>query len=448
MLAQRGIEILSDDVLLSRLQGVLAESRVLLADVLALLGEVDARRLYLQKAYPSLFAYCVGEFRLSEDEAFARIQVARLCRRLPLVLEALRKGSIHLTAARLLAPHFSEANCEMLLAEAQGLSKREVEELVARLAPQPPVPDVIRKLPARQLARAAVTAPAPDVPEAPALPAASFVAVEVAPSPTSPPQTAPTLPRPSQATVAPSSEDAFKVQFTAPRSLRDKLREAQALLGADDVASVMEKALDALLVDVKKRRFALVASPRKEALPTARGAERHIPAAIRPAVYQRDEGRCTFQSRDGHRCDETRHLEFDHIQGFARMREHSVDGIRLLCRRHNQLEAKRLYGEAFMAEARGRAGEARGPVGAKMSRAAEAGQHVPERVPEAAASPKLKPATNERAPTTAGAKPSAPSSVRVAPAVAIQSPWAGQHVPELVRGVSSGQVPKPDVNRL
>ncbi|MFN0061603.1 MAG: HNH endonuclease [Myxococcaceae bacterium] len=361
MMTQRETEALSDDVLLSRLQGVLRESRELLADVLALLGEVDARRLYLQKAYPSLFAYCVAELRLSEDEAFARIQVARLCRRLPLVLEALRTGSIHLTAARLLAPHFTLANCEALLAEAKGLSKREVEELVARLAPQPPVPDVIRKLPVRWVSDVAPTPSAvvsdgtelPALPLAPlvASPAASSAAVEgiertfAEQSLTTPVHAAATPSRPPQATLAPLSEDAFKVQFTAPRSLRDKLREAQALLGDEDVASVMEKALDLLLVDVKKRRFALVPSPRKEALPTVRGAERHIPAAIRRALYQRDKGRCTFQSDDGHRCNETRHLEFDHIQGFARMREHSVDGIRLLCRRHNQLQAKRVYAD-------------------------------------------------------------------------------------------------------
>jgi len=35
------------------------------------------------------------------------------------------------------------------LAEAAGKSKREIEELVARLWPQPPVPTMVRKLPGR-----------------------------------------------------------------------------------------------------------------------------------------------------------------------------------------------------------------------------------------------------------------------------------------------------------
>ncbi|MFN0061048.1 MAG: HNH endonuclease [Myxococcaceae bacterium] len=345
MLTTKDTEALSDDALITRLHDVAAESCTLLADLLALLGEVDVRRLYLHRAYPSLFAYCVAELGLSEFAAYPRILVARLCRRFPAVLEALRAGRLHLAAARLLAPHLTEANCEVLLTEAKGRSKREVEEMVARIAPQASVPDSVRKLPVRQ--------PADTGGETSGLVVASVARVapsEIAPvqTPAATPASAPTLQRRSQAAVVPLAEDAFKVQFTAPRALRDKLREAQALLGADDVASVMEKALDALLIDIKKRRFALVPTPRKPPLPTVAGAERHIPAAILRAVYLRDEGRCTFEDDSGHRCNETRHLEFDHVQGFARMRQHNVEGVRLLCQAHNRLEAERLYGRDFV----------------------------------------------------------------------------------------------------
>ncbi|MFN0062701.1 MAG: hypothetical protein ACKVPX_09310 [Myxococcaceae bacterium] len=347
------VKDLSDDALLRQVKGALVQSRGLLADVLALLSEVDARRLYLNRAHPSLFAYCVAELGFSEDEAYARILVARACRRVPGVLEAVREGRIHLTAARLLAPHLTEANCEALLGEAAGRSRREVEEIVARLAPQPPVPDSIRKLPVRQPASAGdergalfIATASCEEPVAPSAVAGASAAVSASPG-------APTALRPPQPAFVPLAQDNFKVQFTAPRSLRDKLRKAQALLGADDVASVMEKALDLLLVDVKKRRFALVPTPRKTPLQTMRGAGRHVPAAIRRAVFLRDEGRCTFHDDRGHRCNETRHLEFDHIKGFARMRVHSVEGVRLLCSAHNLLEAERVYGPEFIAAASG-----------------------------------------------------------------------------------------------
>jgi hypothetical protein len=46
-------------------------------------------------------------------------------------------------------------------------------------------------------------------------------------------------------------------------------------------------------------------------------------------------------------------LEFDHVDGFARTHAHEVDGIRLLCRAHNQYAAEQTYGRAFMERARG-----------------------------------------------------------------------------------------------
>jgi len=45
-------------------------------------------------------------------------------------------------------------------------------------------------------------------------------------------------------------------------------------------------------------------------------------------------------------------LEVDHVEGFARTGRHEVDGLRLLCRAHNQHAAEQMYGRAFMEEAR------------------------------------------------------------------------------------------------
>ena len=55
------------------------------ADLLADLAEIDVRRFYLAMAYPSLFAYCVAELRLSEDAAYNRIKACRTARRFPAV---------------------------------------------------------------------------------------------------------------------------------------------------------------------------------------------------------------------------------------------------------------------------------------------------------------------------------------------------------------------------
>ena len=212
--------------------------------------------------------------------------------------------------------------------KATGKSKRQIEELVATLFPKPPAPAAIRKLPER---------PAPVL-------AVPMLAAQPPPPPRV--QHRPAVQR--------LTEDTYQIQFTATRAFRDQLQQAQDLLRHrvpnGDLAAIFEAALDSLVDAVKKERFALGRKARPAAL-TGSGS-RHIPDPIRRAVYQRDGGRCTFTDDRGRRCVETGALEFDHLDGFARTHLHSVAGIRLLCRPHNQYAAEQMYGRAFMQGAR------------------------------------------------------------------------------------------------
>ncbi|TMQ62517.1 MAG: HNH endonuclease, partial [Candidatus Eisenbacteria bacterium] len=122
---------LSDRELLRGLVSLLAHERATTAAVLAHIAEVDARRLYLPAAHPSMYAYCVQELGLSEDAAYKRIQAARVARQFPVIFEALAEGRLHLTAVGLLAPHLIPENADELLAAAAGKTKTEIEELLA-----------------------------------------------------------------------------------------------------------------------------------------------------------------------------------------------------------------------------------------------------------------------------------------------------------------------------
>jgi hypothetical protein len=63
------------------------------------------------------------------------------------------------------------------------------------------------------------------------------------------------------------------------------------------------------------------------------------------------------------RCDAAEFLEFHHIDPWARTGTHSVDGIALRCRAHNQYEARRVFGAEHMARIRKREGaESETPV--------------------------------------------------------------------------------------
>ncbi len=140
---------LSNSDLLARVKHLAGQERAVTAVLIAHLAELDERRLYLAEGCASLFTYCTQILHLSEHAAYGRIAAARASRTFPVILDLLSEGSMNLSTVCLLAPHLTPENHREILEMARHKTKRQVEELVARLRPQPPVPDTIRRLPAR-----------------------------------------------------------------------------------------------------------------------------------------------------------------------------------------------------------------------------------------------------------------------------------------------------------
>jgi hypothetical protein len=123
-----------------------AEENENVARIIAHLSEISRRGTYILLSYGSLFNYCVKRLRLSEGSISRRIQVARVSRRFPQILDAMFQGALSLTAASLLAPHLTEANAEKLIAEARGKTKREVQEIIVKFSPKPEFKPSRRKI--------------------------------------------------------------------------------------------------------------------------------------------------------------------------------------------------------------------------------------------------------------------------------------------------------------
>ena len=352
---------LTDPELLRGLASLVAQDRVTTATLLAHIAEFDARRLYLPAAYPSTFAYCVHELRLSEEAAFKRIHAARTARRFPAIFAALAEGRFHLSAVVMLAPHLSPENADELLAAATHRTKAEIEELLAQRFPRPDRPERVEAIPAPAL---------PGGPQAPGL------VDQHAPGRVEPPARRPT--------VAPLSPDRFLIQFTVGRDTQEKLRYAQDLLGhalpSGDVARVFDRALDTLIEHLERQKFAATPRPRRSGRPSTH--PRHVPAQVKRAVWERDGGQCTFVSEVGRRCPARKRLEFDHVEPVARGGRASVVGIRLRCHAHNQYEAECAFGAEFMRhkreEARRKAEARRQEADARAADAARARAAVEE----------------------------------------------------------------------
>jgi hypothetical protein len=348
---------LSDDELLRRLSALLSQSRRIEWELVAHIAEVDARRLYAREACESMFVYCTDILHLSEQEAYLRIAAARAAREHPMLLTMLGDGRLHLSGIAKLAPHLTLANRDVLLERATHKSKRQIEVLVADLAPRPDVPALIRKLPEPSHG-----------PSAAPLVAAVNEDRELGPDRVSAPDplqdgrplaTPSAVGKPSgRAAPEPLGAGRFKVQFTASAEFRDKLERLKGLMLSSvpdgDLARIFETAVTEALERREARRFAKVKTPRKTIADTAGPASssRYIPAPVRRGSHASDDGRCRFVSSGGRRCGTFRHVQFHHAVPWARGGEASPDNIHMMCRTHNLYLATKDYGEAVMARFR------------------------------------------------------------------------------------------------
>jgi hypothetical protein len=204
--------------------------------------------------------------------------------------------------------------------------------------------------------------------------------------------------RADETRVTLSGPQRYSVQFTASEEYVALVEEARALLAhalpSADLAEVHLRAMQTLVAALKKRKFAVSAReavrsaawvPSAEAAPSfpadlaesprapgcnaahkAEGAAfasehsarlprqrgRHVPAAVRRAVFERDGHRCAFVDERGERCRETARLELHHHEPFARGGPSTAENLSLHCAAHNALAAEGDFGRDFVLERR------------------------------------------------------------------------------------------------
>jgi len=350
---------LADHALLQSFEQLLTQDRGRNAELIAHIGEIDARRLYLPAGCSSMFDYCVRVWHMSEESAYKRIRAARAARSYPALLEALAEGRVHLSAIVALAAHLTPVNCDELLTAATHKTRAEVEHLLAARFPRPDVPTMVVPHPIgvaselRESGASAQATPSPSpqlspgtvVPSSePGLPLSMGPLLEQAPGALSP-----------GARLKPLSPGRYALQVTVDQETYEFLQRAKDLLAhagpSVETADVLRRALQLLVKQLEQRKFAETDSPRAR---RSHANGRYIPAEIKRAVWQRDGGRCTFVSEGGRRCVATARLEFDHIRPVARRGQTTTANLRLRCRAHNQFEASQTYGEGFMREKRDR----------------------------------------------------------------------------------------------
>ena len=381
------LDLVSARQLRDALASLLRREQAAMADFLVALADFDRRRGWELLGHASLFAFLHVELRLSNSAAFWRMSAARLLQRFPDLVEPLGDGRLCLSTTAELAKVLTEVNRAEVAPRFFGLSAREAREIVAELIPReaPPLRRVVTSADrsstisgagaGRALALAPSHWPAPLEVSRTDTDSGLLLTSEVA-------LTHPARVAARRDDVEPLTADLRRLHVTVSRRLLAKIDAARdglshAIPGAS-TEQVLEAALDLLLEkqakargQVKRPRARLPAAPLAnlgagatpappaeapslalvptEPPPQRRAGPREsIPAAVRRAVWERDEGRCTWPLDGGGRCGSTQLLELDHVDPWARWGEETVDGLRILCRPHNQLAARQAFGARCM----------------------------------------------------------------------------------------------------
>ncbi len=106
--------------------------------------------------------------------------------------------------------------------------------------------------------------------------------------------------------------------------LRGLLMEAGKLYGQKDRLLLIKRALKEVVSKRPRRVLKAVKHTRV------------VSAALRRHVMESDGHRCSYQSPTGVRCNQTAHLQIDHIRPWAKGgSSREIENLRVLCRAHN-----------------------------------------------------------------------------------------------------------------
>ena len=400
----KALKSVSDSRLLSRTRKLSERERETVLSILVHLIEIDRRRLYLPLGYSSLFDLCQKELKYSESVAGRRIAVVRCIRRFPRAYRALSSGKVNMTNLARIAGIMTDENEKELLRSIVGATNKQVDHLVGRHRPRSVIRDTVKPVYVRTEIRVAGAGSADDLKNENSKSLDGRAGV----TPTGGSGKSPTSvdmfsgSGPAAATESGSEaaasggnggtsvtvlEEMFEIKFGASQEFIGKIEKTRALLSTKYHKKIEFEELFSIVMDEyierhspegrirrkekreQKKAAKTLKNVAKKGNGTGRAAKkvaetskkpsnkpgtdkkevsRYIPRRVRDEVHVRDKGRCTYVSPGGRRCSATSDLQIDHIVPYARGGDNSPSNLRLLCGKHNRLEAERAYGKKHM----------------------------------------------------------------------------------------------------
>ncbi|MCB0317481.1 MAG: HNH endonuclease [Bdellovibrionales bacterium] len=309
---------LSNSELLNNTLKLSQTERETMVDLLLHLVEIDNRSLYLSEGYSSMFDYLIRELKLSSSAAGRRVKAIRILAVNPDSATMLRDGSLNLSTLCEAANAIKED--PKVINRFKGASKAKAQLIASeyKLAPKKKLKDSIKPL-----GRKVLELSLPITPASGSGGNRSLVGIT------------------------------HKIQFQAKDEFVEKLKEVKALLSNKYSAGItLEKVftecMEVYLDKHSPTRRDVRRKKRKIKLVEAKKRTRNIPVDVRDQVFVRDENQCTYISENGIRCCSTYNLQVDHIKPYALGGSNELSNLRILCAKHNRLEAMRFFPECYL----------------------------------------------------------------------------------------------------
>jgi len=331
----------NNDLLISDLKELVSRERELLTKILHYLREVENRKLFLEKGYPSMFAFVTEELGYSEGQAQRRIQAMRLIKDLPEVEKKIESGELSLTVASQVQGYIQRENKKRKLEKAnkltqlekldlvqklEGTSSRTCEKKLAEISPETEMPrEKIRIIDAEHTM-------------------IQFVANK---------DLMKLINRAKELTSHQNPEGRFDKLFLKTFKI--------ALEKIDPIHRQQRRSKKGKKISRSTKTAPCHGAPKRpngrggrasySALPlnqnknaqkslTAPLVTRYISPKLKDQIWVRDKSRCQFKDRKtGKLCGSNYLLELDHKYPFALGGEHSEGNLQIRCRAHNQYQA-------------------------------------------------------------------------------------------------------------
>lgn len=290
------LKSLTDPELLNKTKSLVSEERNLTARILEYLKEIDNRKIFLPMGYSSLHSFCVGYLGYEDHQAYRRISACRLLKDLPEIQDKIESGSLSLTAITQAQTYFRQLNVESksekldVLASLEGKSTRQCEKLLIELNPKL-IPQAVK--------------------------------------------------------IRDLTKDHVELKLVLPRETVEKLNRIKEL--KSHTGETLVEIIDSLATQFLKSKDPL----QKPDKPAAQyeATSRRIPESTRVQVFKRDQGQCQYRDPLTQKsCHSKYKIQIDHRIPYSIRQNHAPENLRLLCRNHNLLMARKFIGKTVMSK--------------------------------------------------------------------------------------------------